>query len=134
MRVKLKDILDALDMTDDSSEAFLNKRTGEIEWIAEYMDSDEREEVSERLDEDGFIRLPTQFDIHEYEIMRDFVETLSDSPKDWLADALTGRGAFQRFKRGIRRFGIEQDWYDYRDSAYRQIAEEWCQDNGLEFS
>ena len=134
MRVKLKDILDALEMTDDSSEAFLNRRTGEIEWLAEYMDSDEREEVSERLDEDGFIRLPTQFDIHEYEIMCDFVETLTGSQKERLADALIGRGAFQRFKRGIHRFGIEQGWYDYRDGAYRRIAEEWCQDNGLEYS
>ena len=132
MTVKLKDIVDALETTDDTSEAFLNKRTGEIEWIGEYMDEEEREEVSERLDEDGFIRLPTQYDIHEYNIMRDFVFSLSGNEQDYLADAITGRGAFQRFRRGIKRFGMEQSWYDFRDKAYVGIAEEWCQENGLE--
>ena len=132
MTVKLKDIIDALEMTNDTSEAFLNKRTGEIEWIGEYMDEEEREEVSDRLDADGFIRLPTQYDIHEYSIIRNFVDSLSGNKQDYLADAIAGRGAFQRFKRGIRRFGIEQSWYDFRDKAYKIIAEEWCEVNGLE--
>ena len=132
MTVKLKDIVDALEMTDDTSEAFLNKRTGEIEWIGEYMDKEEREEVSDRLDADGFIRLPTQYDIHEYNIMRDFVYSVSGNEQDFLANAITGRGAFQRFRRGIKRFGIEQSWYDFRDKTYVEIAEEWCQENGLQ--
>ena len=132
MTVKLKDIIDALEMTNDTSEAFLNKRTGEIEWIGEYMDAEEREEVSDRLDADGFIRLPTQYDIHEYNIMRDFVYSLSGNEQDYLADAITGRGAFQRFRRGIKRLGIEQSWYNFRDKAYAGIAEEWCTDNELE--
>ncbi len=84
MTVKLKNIIDALEMTDDASEAFLNMRTGEIEWIGEYMDEEEREEVSDRLDEDGFIRLPTQYDIHEYSIMQDFVYSLSGNVQDFL--------------------------------------------------
>ena len=132
MTVKLKDIVDALEMTDDTSEAFLNKRTGEIEWIGEYMDEKECEEVSDRLDEDGFIRLPTQYDIHEYSIMRNFVDSLPENEQDYLANAIVGRGAFQRFKQGIRRFGLEQIWYDFHDKAYVRIAKEWCEENGLE--
>ena len=132
MTVKLKDIIEALEMTDDSSEAFLNERTGEIEWIGEYMDREEQEEVSDRLDEDGFIRLPTQYDIHEYSIMRDFVDSLSGDTQDFLADAIIGRGAFQRFKWGIRRFEVEQDWYDFRDKAYVKIAEDQCKEDELE--
>lgn len=132
MTVKLKDIIDALEMADDASEAFLNMRTGEIEWIGEYMAEEEREQASDRLDEDGFIRLPTQYDIHEYGIMQDFVDSLSGNARDILADAITGRGAFQRFKRGIRRFEIEQDWFDFRARAYVKAAEEWCVENGLE--
>lgn len=80
MTVKLKDIIDALEMTGDASEAFLNMRTGVIDWIGEYVDEEDQEEVSDRLDEDGFVRLPTQYDIHEYSIMHHIEASVVSDP------------------------------------------------------
>ena len=51
-----------------------------------------------------------------------------------LANAICGRGAFRRFKNGIRYHRLEQQWYDYRDQAYREIAIRWCRDEGLEYT
>ncbi len=134
MKVKLSEIIDAIKMTDQESEYFLDKETGKIVWISDFaMDAKEREEVCEQLDEHGFYRLPTSFDIHEYSIMEDFVYSLPESKRDRLARAISGRGAFRRFKDGIWQLGIEEQWYEYQGSAYKRMAIEWCEDNNIEY-
>ena len=135
MRVKLEDIINAIESTDDSSEYFLDRVTGEIVWLNDMMmDNDERETVSETLDEHGFFRLPTPYDINDYQIMENFIVSLPDGQaRNRLSSAINGRGAFRRFKDTVRYEGLEQQWYDWKDSAYKQLAIEWCDDNGLEY-
>ena len=78
----------------------------------------------------GYYRLPSKFDIHEYSIMERFIYDLPiGCTRDELAGCIHGKGAFRRFKDSIRYHGIEQDWYDYRINAYREIAVEWCESN-----
>ena len=89
MKVKLSDIIGAIEMMDQYSECFLDKETGEIEWISDMtMTQEEQEEIYDRLDVHGFYRLPTSFDIRDYDIMEDFVNTLSGSTYDRLASAI----------------------------------------------
>ncbi len=38
-----------------------------------------------------------------------------DSQREALLDAIRGRGAFRRFKDLVHRYGIQQQWYDFRD-------------------
>ncbi len=134
MTVKLSDIIEALKFVDDSSQYFLDQETGEIVWVSEMaMNPSEQEEIYNTLDEHGFYRLPTQWDIHEYSIMEDFVYSLPESKRDQLAGVIRGRGAFRRFKDGIRQMGIEEQWYDYQVDAYKRMAIEWCEENGIEY-
>ena len=132
MKVKLADIIEAIEMTDNYSD--LDMETGEIECLNDMiMSPEEREEIGERLDEHGFCRLPSQYDINDYEIMDDFVQTLSGKSYTYLDSTIRGRGAFRKFKDGILRMGIEENYYAYQAEAYRQIAIEWCQENGIEY-
>lgn len=79
-----------------------------------------------------FFRLPTKFDIHEYNIMDSFVDSLpSNAVKHQLENAIRGKGAFRRFKDTINHLGIAQQWYNYQAAAYREIAVRWFYDNGL---
>ena len=134
MKIKLSEIIDAIEMTDQESEYFIDKETGEIVWISDFaMTSEEKEAACNRLDEHGFYRLPTSFDIREYDIMKDFVYSLPDPARDKLSRAINGRGTFRRFKDSIRQLGIEQQWYDYQADAYKKKAVEWCKDNELEY-
>ena len=135
MKVKLRDIVEAMEMANESARSFLDLQTGEIETLFDDpLDDEEQEEISERLDEHGLVRLPKQYDIHEYHIMEEFIEQLQNPMiQERLADAINGRGAFQRFKRGIRQYKAEQDWYDFRDAAFLEIAREWCEENNLEY-
>ncbi len=134
MKVKLSDIIEAIEMTSQDSEYFLDKETGKIIWCnAEVMEKDELEEVGEYLDEHDCCRLPTSYEIHDYSIMTEFTQNLSGENFDKLTVALRGRGAYRNFRNTIRYLGIEQQWYAYRDNAYKRIAIEWCNDNNIEY-
>jgi hypothetical protein len=89
-------------------------------------------EVLAREDDGDYVQLPSRYDIHEYSIMERFCSTIS-KPKvaDDLFRSISGKGAFRRFKTAIRRHGIEDAWYRFKDEAYKEIAREWCEENGL---
>ena len=57
-------------MMNQYSEYFLDKETAKVEWVSDMaMTQEEQEEVYDCLDEHGFYRLPTSFDIRDYDIM-----------------------------------------------------------------
>ncbi|MDO5765685.1 MAG: UPF0158 family protein [Elusimicrobiales bacterium] len=99
MKVKLSEIMDAIEMADQYSEYFLDRETGEIIWISDMaMDSEEKEEACEQLDARGFYRLPTSFDIREYDMMEEFIYSLPEPVKGRLDRAIRGKGAFVALK------------------------------------
>ena len=134
MTVKLSDIIDALMSTNQDSEHFLDKETGKIEWVSDMaMTESEQQEVYDRLDEHGFYRLPTQYEIRDYNIMEEFADTLSGVAQERLYDALRGRGAFRRFKDTVNRMRIAQKWYAFHDETYKQKAIAWCEENEIDY-
>ena len=60
--------------------------------------------------------MPSKFDIHEYEIMEDFIYSLTNEGQiNRLDKAITGNGAIRRFKNTINYLGI--DWYDLKGGS-----------------
>ncbi len=135
MFVNLEDILEAMEMTDQYSEFFLNETTGEIIMVSETtMSRDEIEEIYDQLDHDGYFKLPTQFDIDDYNIPEDFVSNLPHSEaKDFLENVIAGQDTFDQFRQGIDSYDLVDDWYQFHDQIFRMIAENWCIDNEIEY-
>jgi hypothetical protein len=150
-RVKLSDIIEGLEFQSDESSSFLNKKTGEVVLMTDYaMRAAEENEpfedvpdwerdlvaiAREILAESGeYIQLPTKYDIDEYSIMENFC-TFMDKKEigDILYDLISGSGAFRRFKDAIYKYGVEEEWFKYRDKAIKEIAIEWCHQNNIEF-
>ena len=148
--VRLSDIVDALEMQSDELSSFLDLDTGRVETISDDLvrdaeecgDSeepnlpdwqDEEWETAKRIVfSDRFRKLPTKFEVHEWEIMREFADSLeSGKIREDLLHALHGSGAFRHFKDAIRRQGVESAWFAFRTEALRQIAVDWCEENGL---
>jgi hypothetical protein len=148
-QVKLEEIITALEIQNDTNMAFFNKITGEVlvideeEYRAAEEDRDlmgypawQREVIKTAKDliedEDNYIRITSKYDINEYEIMQNFCLSISDQRiSDELYYSIKGRGAFRRFKDLIKIFGIDNDWYQYREEAIKQIAVDWCNENGI---
>ena len=148
--IKLSDIVDAMQMQSETMFNYLNKKTGEIVPISEEeMDAAENDEpiedgpewqeegiktAKEILETDDYIPLPAQFDIHEYEMMEKFCLSIKNQKvSDDLFSAIKGGGAFRRFKDKIQQHGVEQDWYQFKDHSYREMATQWCEDNDIKF-
>ena len=63
-----------------------------------------------------------------------FAETVRNEHKrELLLVALSGKGAFRRFKDTLMRTGLEDKWYVFKHLAYVELARAWCTDNGLAF-
>ena len=142
VRVPLQVVIDAVESADNEWNQFLDIATMETVSVPEslFIDNfgDEYQELSDMIDEgfnSRFFRLPSPYDIHEYSIIERFIWSLPEGViRDRLENAIRGRGAFRRFKDSIYRLDMEQDWYDFRANAYREIAVEWCEDHGFQFA
>lgn len=133
MKVKLSEVIDALDFTNDEIEYYYNPDTEEIFMsnIGDFKDlnEDELDELFEKS-----IMLPTRYDINEYEMMEDFTETIDDTKlQNQLYISLNGSSAFRRFKDTCINFDIINDWYKYRDERYKELTINWCKDNNIDF-
>ena len=133
--INLDIIVEALEMTDNETEFFFDREKNDTVMLSQY--SDDYQQVSDMIDEDEddrFIRLPSQREINEYGMMEEFVSNVrNDSQRAALEIALSGRGAFRRFKDTVIRFGIEKNWYAFRDKEYLRVAREWCVENDVEY-
>lgn len=151
IQVKLKDIIEEMEIQFEESRSLLNINTGEIVLVtSEDLRAAEDEKPFDHLSEweqenrmiaidvvenfENYIELPTKFEVNEYEIMENFCLTVSDQSKqESLLWAIKGKGAFRRFKDIIIDFEMEEQWYSYRDECFKQIAIEWCQENKINF-
>ncbi|MDQ7065021.1 MAG: UPF0158 family protein [candidate division KSB1 bacterium] len=153
VKVKLSDIVEAMEMQSSMHSHYLDRQTGEIHMLSEEeMDAAESEnpvedypdwqqpliekarEILDDTDEQRYIALPTQFDIHEWSIMQDFALSLSDDRKsEELLDAIHGSGAFRLFRKTIDRFGLFDQWHQFREARFRDIARRWCEEHHIPY-
>jgi hypothetical protein len=147
-RVKLNDVIEALDTAGEEHSHYLDKRTGEIVLITnEEMEAAEEDELiseypewqresilkaREILKSKDFVALLDQFDIHEYKIMEDFCLEIQDrNVAETLLRLIKGSGAFRRFKNAIHSMGVEKDWYQFRRTELEKLAIQWLEQEGL---
>ena len=138
MKIKLEQVIEAIETADDAFTYFYDTQTGETVYLQDEIITGERDEELEELIENSprgrFLRFPTKYDIHEYSIMESFIESLPPgAARQELAHAIRGKGAFRRFKNGIYYHRIEHLWYDYQAAVYREIAIRWCRDEEIEY-
>lgn len=149
--VRLKEIVQEMEWSSDESTSWCDLKTGQLLWIPEEAfrmaeeephrtpgDPEEEEcvEWARKVleDETGYCPLPSRWEINEYRIMEEFIDSLPDETvKNDLYRAIHRKGAFRTFKDRVCDLGVRQDWFDYRERAFRKIAIEWCEENGILF-
>lgn len=151
MKVDLKNIVEGIEFQSDESHSYLKISSGEVVLLTDEAiaaaESDEDysmhaewyretiEQVREFVNnEDDYIPLPSKFEFHEYSVMEEFILSLPiEEQRDELLSLIKGKGAFARFKQGLERFLLLDEWYQYRDLALTELAKGWCQDHGIEY-
>ncbi len=149
---KLKDLADTLGMQFDESTTYYDCQTGELVFVTdEEMRAAEDEEpldgapdweedsveIARQIAADAegrFIPIPSKFDVDEYRIMEEFCYSVKDeAASNRLLHAIKGKGAFRRFKDTAYDLGIIEQWYAYRDEAFKEIAKEWCETHDIPY-
>jgi Uncharacterised protein family (UPF0158) len=141
--VSLHAFVEEMDTFGDECHVYLHRRTGEFlsttdeeQALAEKSDDADvpdwqREvlpKVREALSSDDWLPLPSRFELDEYRIMERFCCSVADNTlRGDLLDAITGQGAFGRFKSMIHRHGLQEEWYRYREECFQEIARGWLE-------
>lgn len=135
MKVDIQKVTDAIEMISDFSTDFYDVQTNEIIMVHEGLDVDEQQKIYDQIDREPnrYYRLPSQYELHGYHIMEDFIDSLSDvDAQNKLIRAIHGKGAFRRFKDTVFYLDIREQWFAFQREAYAEIARRWCRDNRLE--
>ena len=130
----MPDIAEYNDIGSDDAQSFYNELKGEFYYYHEGF-TEEDDDDPDVDEEEGWLRLPSQRDANEYEMMSDFSASVMYAEKrDQLEIALSGRGAFRRFKDAVSREGIADEWYKFRDKRYMEFARDWCEANEIPYN
>jgi len=149
VNAKLSDIIEALEMQSEESRHFLNVKTGEVVNVSsealllaeegeeyDHLPVWQHDEVKSAYDIvdnlEDYQDLPNRFDINEYHMMERFCYQQSEpKSQNQLLKAIQGKGAFRRFKDTAAYLGILDQWYDFKDACYKEIAIKFCEDLGV---
>ncbi|MFC5996097.1 UPF0158 family protein [Pseudonocardia hispaniensis] len=124
--VDLAELVDAIDDRTPEISWWIDPGTGRIRSTPDAVDR-------EGLVADGWVRITPTQSRESYRDMADFVEGVQHRrAADLLDRALSGRGAFRRFKNTLFEFPeLRDQWYRFRDARSRRRALDWLADHGL---
>lgn len=141
----LSSVVEEMDTPVEGLVAYINRRSGELYTLPDPesgfvalgeddLEPEDAAKLQEIEESDDWLTLPDKHDIHEYRIMEDFCRTIEDENlRELLVVAISGKGAFGRFKDVIARKGLRDRWYEFRDAALTQIAADWLEAQGIEY-
>lgn len=111
---------------------WLDPKTGEIELRSDSYEEEE-EEDEQALEEAGWLLIEPIDSREAYEDLADFVDRVRDPrARNLLERAITGRGAFRRFKDTLFDFPeLRALWFRFHDVRMERRAIEWLADEGL---
>ena len=151
--VKLDVIIEALEMADDSISSYLDVETGEVHSITEEefdlaedaqtamedLPNWQREAVMlarsiQKQEGKRYMALPDKFDVHEWAMMDRFSMTMRDAQmRNDFHGGIRGAGAFRLFKHLLTEYNLWDDWNRFKQVELRQMAIEWCKENGITY-
>ena len=143
--LKISKLVEEMDLQMEEYMTVVNVKTSEIVYIdleeVRVLEDKEEDELSKDqmllLDiyyGEGYVRIPSDYEIHEYNMMSNFVSGMdNDMINQRLSQAISGRGAFRRFKDTAIQLDVIDEWYKFRDNAYKEIAIDFCKENTLEY-
>jgi len=144
-KVKIPELVKEMDDQMKEVPVFYNKETGKYVGVREqflhYVESgfeledfstqEERNEfelAEEILTTDKYLRIPTNYDIYEWEIIIDFTRDLEDeNVRNDLLDAINASNPFRQFKEKVLQHDVTRDWFRFKRKRFAEIAKYWCE-------
>ncbi len=138
IHVDADELIMAFEDNSGMAEWYLDRKTGEVLHASDALLGEEDEDLAARIEADPerYVLIDPIPSSTGFDAMADFVETVTDAAtRRALERALAGRKPFRVFKDALLDFPAEREnWFRFKDAAYRRHAEAWLEDNGIEAS
>ncbi len=132
LKIDFDELCSAVEDNSYENEYYLDRETGEILLLSEYVDDEERGKLKDRIDDnpDRYERIPKAEPREGYEDMQAFIATVDDERlAELLEVAVNGRGAFRRFKDVLLNYPEARErWFQFQDNRIQERAREWLGD------
>ena len=141
-RVELEDIVSAMAYANKTGDYYYHKPSEEVVLrvnpvfsgftaMGAYVETADLA-ADIKVNPKDYIHVPVLGLNENYRIMAGFTETLPDGEgKERLTQILKSPYPFRAFSRAVGALGLASDYEEYRLNAIRDIAAEWCRENGL---
>jgi predicted nucleotidyltransferase len=132
--IDLRSLATALEDHSYDTRWYLDPATGSVEMRSEYSEyPGDPEQDEEALDELDWIPIHPEDSREGYRDMEDFIARVREPrARDLLDRAISGRGAFRRFKDTLFEFpDVREAWFAFHDRRTQRRAVEWLLDQGL---
>ena len=139
MKVKIDNIIDAIDFDSDMSGSFLNTK---MEEVCMFTDEELREaekdvDLSDSAEwyceavasakhylenQDDYLSLPEKYDFNEYRIIEKFISrVVIPKQSEMLSQSINGKGAFRRFKTMLEISGCSMNGINIEVKSYESL-------------
>ncbi|MDP2754947.1 MAG: UPF0158 family protein [Nitrospirota bacterium] len=133
--IDLQELCAAFEDSSDDHRYYFDLETGGI--TLDFLEAAEREELDELVDEaskERYRYLPIAESQVGYEDMIEYIETIKGANlKEKLSIAISGSGAFRRFKDVLNSYPKERErWFKFKDEKVMERVNEWLEEEGIE--
>ena len=138
MKLKLDELVNIFDEIQNYEYIVYDKKENDFIFIDLNMISmQEYEELTDKIEEDEeerYYYLPNSYVFHDSEMIEEYIDEIkNENIQEELEEAFYGKGKYRRFKETLRKFRIENDYYNFREEYLKNMAIEWCQKNNIEY-
>lgn len=133
--IDVQELCAAFEDSSDDHRYYLDLETGGI--THDFLEAAEREDLDEMVDEaskERYRYLPIAESQVGYEDMKEYIETVKGANlKEKLSIAISGGGAFRRFKDVLNSYPKERErWFKFKDEKVKERVNEWLEEEGIE--
>ena len=137
MKLKLEELIDWFDEIQNYEYIVYDKKDNNFICIdLKMMSMQEYEELIDKIEEDEKERyyLPSLYVFHDSELIEEYINGVKNGKiQEELEDKFYGKGKYRKFKETLIEYGIEDDYYNFREKYLENMAIEWCKKNNIEY-
>lgn len=150
MQVELEDIIYAMDFLDEQGGAYYHKKGGEVislslrELIAaktgiaidtypEWQQGAIEWAYDIVKNKENYIELPKKEEFDDLSVLKAFVNTLDENIKKEIKEELDKGTDISKIRNRFNEKLNIYGWYDFKDTFFKEIAEQWCKQNTISY-
>lgn len=132
MEIRIEEIINAIATSAKDTEYYYDTETGDLEMTIDGEILGNRD--IDLNDDERYIRLPDRYELDEQKMVTDFARHADDPVlRAKLLQVISQDDSLNLFRETVQALNVSVHWDHYREAAFRKVAMEWCDYNGIEY-